>query len=337
MLIRRESMNIAFCGLRHDHIFWLYKLASENPEIRITGAWEEDPAALEKAKLKMNVTFYESYEMLLENSNADIIAVGDYYGIRGRRVIQALKAGKHVLCDKPICTHLSELDEIETICQKNNLYIGCMLDLRYDPAVRFAAKTVRRGELGEIHAINFTGQHPLMYGIRPMWYFEEGKHGGTLNDLAIHGLDAVTVITGLRYRRTTGVRQYNAFAREQKKFCDCAQFMAEYENGAGLIADVSYSAPDSAFSLPGYWRFSFWGEKGMLECRLGEKSILMAQNGRPAERITVPAVSDEDCLRDLLHAVRGEAYAFTPNDALISSRYALMLQRDADTEREKRK
>ena len=61
-------------------------------------------------------------------------------------------------------------------------------------------------------------------------------------------------------------RQYNAFARQQPDFADCAQLMGEYENGAGLIADVSYSAPaPSAFSLPTYWRFSFWGERGMIQ------------------------------------------------------------------------
>ena len=106
-----------------------------------------------------------------------------------------------------------------------------------------AERLVRSGELGEIHAVNFTGQHPLNYGTRPLWYFDRRLHGGTFNDLAIHGLDAVSMITGLSYARTLCARQYNAFAREEPSFPDCAQLMGEYENGAGLIADVSYSAP----------------------------------------------------------------------------------------------
>lgn len=325
-------MNIAFCGLRHGHIFSLYALAKAHPEVRILCAWEGDDEARAQALERIDASFCESYEQILSDPRVDIVAVGDYYGVRGQRVIQALRAGKHVLCDKPICTRLCELDEIERLCREKGLKVGCMLDLRDDPALRLAGRLVRAGELGEIHAINFTGQHPLDYGKRPMWYFEEGRHGGTFNDLAIHGLDAVRLITGLSYRRTLCARQYNAFAKEQPEFCDCAQLMGEYENGAGLLADVSYSAPSGvAFELPGYWRFSFWGEKGMLECRLGEGSVLLAPAGGPVRRLDAPPV-DDDCLKELLRAIRGEETLFPPCDALISTRTALEIQRWADGE-----
>lgn len=327
-------MNIAFCGLRHGHILSLYALAKKNPEVHVVGAWEADDAARALAREQIAEPFYESYEALLCDPRVEIVAVGDYYGVRGQRVIEALSAGKHVLCDKPICTRLNELDEIERLCREKGLKVGCMLDLRYDPALRLARDLVQGGELGEIHAINFTGQHPLDYGRRPMWYFEEGKHGGTFNDLAIHGLDAVRLITGLTYRRTLCARQYNAFAHEQPNFLDCAQLLGEYENGAGLLADVSYSAPSGvAFELPGYWRFSFWGEKGMLECRLGEGSVLLAPSGGPVTRLDAPPV-EEDCLAELLRAIRGEETVFPANDALISTRVALEIQRFADEQGE---
>ncbi|MEZ4683286.1 MAG: hypothetical protein R2932_54665 [Caldilineaceae bacterium] len=50
---------------------------------------------------------------------------------------------------------------------------------------------IRSGLIGEIHAINFGGQHPLMLDTRAAWYFEPGKHGGTINDIAIHAVDAI--------------------------------------------------------------------------------------------------------------------------------------------------
>lgn len=324
-------MNIAFCGLRHAHIHALYELAAAHAGVSITGAWEADAAARQAAQARMTCPFYDSYDQLLADERVAIVAVGDYYGIRGQRVIAALRAGKHVLCDKPICTRLDELDEIERLCREKQLFVGCMLDLRYDPALRLAQKLIREGRLGEIHAVNFTGQHPLQYGVRPMWYFEEGKHGGTFNDLAIHGLDAVRYITGLEYRRTLKARQYNAFAHQQPDFADCAQLMGEYENGAGLVADVSYSAPSpSAFSLPTYWRFSFWGENGMLECRLGEGRVTYACAGMPQALCVAAEPVDEDCLRDLIRTIEGEPTAFAPNDALISTRTALCIQQAAD-------
>lgn len=324
-------MNIAFCGLRHAHIYTLYELASGRADVNIIGVWEENDPDRCAAQSRITCPFYDSYYQLLADERVDIVAVGDYYGIRGQRVIDALKANKHVLCDKPICTRLEELDEIERLCSEKHLFVGCMLDLRYDPALRLAQKLITDGRLGEIHAINFTGQHPLQYGVRPMWYFESGKHGGTFNDLAVHGLDAIRYITGMEYRRTIKARQYNAFAHQQPDFADCAQLLGEYQNGAGLVADVSYSAPmPSAFSLPTYWRFSFWGEKGMLECRLGEGQVTLACEGMPHAQVIAAEPIDEDCLCDLILTIEGRPTAFLPNDAFIATRAALEIQQAAD-------
>lgn len=195
-------MNITFAGLRHSHIFSLADMARKNPQIAITGAWEEEPESARAGRERFSEPFYESYEALLADPAVDIVAMGDYYGIRGRRIIQALNAGKHVIADKPVCTRLAELDEIAALTSKNGLKLGCMLDLRYDPALRLAREIIRGGTLGRIRTLAFTGQHPLNWGSRPMWYFENGRHGGVFNDIAIHGLDAVEFITGAPYTRT---------------------------------------------------------------------------------------------------------------------------------------
>ena len=128
---------------------------------------------------------------------------------------------------------------------------------------------VADGILGEIGCINMTAQHPLLYGSRPMWYFANGMHGGTINDIAIHGVDIVRFITGLGIKNITAARTWNHFAIAEPSFRDCGQFMIELDNGAGFIADVSYAAPASCgFSLETYWRLTFWGTKGVAEYKM---------------------------------------------------------------------
>jgi len=323
-------MKIAFCGFRHGHINGLYKMASESKDWTVTGVWEENAEAKAAAQAFVTDRFYDSYEALLAD-DAEIIAVGDYYGIRGQRIIQALKAGKHVITDKPVCTSLSELDEIERLSKEKKLCVSCMLDLRYDPAVRLARDLVRNDEIGQIHAVNFTGQHPLNYGTRPMWYFEEGKHGGTFNDILIHGIDAVKMITGLGKITTIAARQWNAFAKERKQFLDSAQLIAAYENGAGLLADVSYSAPSGVgFRLPNYWRFSLFGERGMIEFKVGSGKLLLAKAGdeEPSERTAEPYSGN--FLTDLQSEIKTGCAEFVTADTLHSSRMALEIQKCAD-------
>ncbi|MBR6514910.1 MAG: Gfo/Idh/MocA family oxidoreductase [Clostridia bacterium] len=256
---------IAFAGFRHGHIFQLYNQVKECDAIELTGCWEEDEAARKAATDNHGVDFnYATFEEVL-NSDADIVAIGDYYGRRGELAIAALKAGKHVMADKPICTSLEQLDEIERLAKEKNLKVGCMLSLRYSPYTAVAKELIDSGKLGEIHAISFNGQHGLDYGNRPMWYFEEGKHEGVINDISIHGVDLVEYLTGKKLKNVTAARTWNAFATEQPNFKDCAQFMVELDGGCGLMADVSYAAPcHIEYGVPYYWQFLIWGTKGMI-------------------------------------------------------------------------
>ena len=319
---------IGFWGLKHPHVFDLLRFAKQNGETLITGAFEPDASYAEKTGEFGR--FYASREELLNDPAVDIVAIGDSYASRGREAIDVLSHGKHVLTDKPLCTRAEELDEIERLSREKGLCVGCMLDLRYDPALRLAARLISEGRLGEIHAVNFTGQHPLNYGMRAEWYFDGKSHGGTFNDLIIHGVDAVSYITGLTKLTVLHARNWNAFAKEKPLFCDCAQLLGKYENGAGLTADVSYSAPSgSAFRLPSYWRFSFWGEKGMIECSLAAKNILFVEAGKPIVYLDAEPV-DGNCLTDLIKMTRGEKTDFSMERLFASTRIALQIQKIAD-------
>ena len=197
---------------------------------------------------------------MLRDVDCDVVAIGEYFARRGSAAIHALNEGKHVIVDKPLCTSLDELDEIERIAGETELKVGCMLSMRDHGQTIGARKLIREGAIGEIHAISFGGQHPLMLGKRPGWYFEEGKHGGTINDLAIHAIDCLPWITGLEFETANAARCWNAFAPEYPHFHDGAQMMLTMDNGCGVLGDVSYFMPDKAgYSLPFYWRYTFWG------------------------------------------------------------------------------
>ncbi len=294
-------MNLVFAGLRHGHIFGLYHAAQAHEGVTVVGAWEEDAAARAQAQQVIAAPFYESYDALLADPSVDAVAVGDYYGIRAERIIRALEAGKQVICDKPLCVSQQELDKISALSLEKQLHVDCMLDLRYDPAVNTARALVRSGRLGKIHAVNITGQHPLNYGVRPMWYFEPGKHGGTVNDIAIHGVDAVRYITACELVRPVAVREWNAFATEQPQFKDCAQLMAEFDGGLGVTADVSYAAQSGlADQMPSYWRFTIWGEHGSLEFKVGEAALIYAARGAQVLETLIASPVSRNWLDDFL-------------------------------------
>lgn len=266
-------MKIAFAGFRHSHIIGMYNAALKNN--CIAGCFEEDDETRNDMKENHNINFcFNSYDELLHSLETDTVAIGDYYQKRGSMVIEAFKAGKHVICDKPICTSLDELNEIEKLSKEKSLTVAIMLDLRYWEQSIIARDIISSGKIGNVNIISFTGQHNLAYGSRPSWYFEAGKHGGTINDIGIHGIDVIRYITGKNLSKVEFKKEWNSYAAKEPLFLDSAQFIADME-GISVMADVSYSAPPCNVLLPTYWEFRFWGDDGMLSFNLRDKKVTL--------------------------------------------------------------
>ena len=323
---------VAFAGFRHGHIFSLYEAVKMRDDLILQGAWEADSLAKESAR-KQGVEFtYGSFEELLEDNSVEIVAIGDYYGIRGDLAIRALEAGKHIIADKPLCANPEEAETIRQLAEKNDLAVGIMLDLRDDAAVITAQNAIERGLLGPVNNIIFEGQHPLLYGTRPKWYFEKGKHGGVINDIAIHGIDLIRRFTGSDVAEVLAARCWNFYAWQVPEFRDSAQFMLRMENGAGILADVSYAAPNTqGYSHPSYWHFRVWGEKGLLDFRAGSSQVHAYLNGESKPQLLPPVLPCQTYLDDFVHAVSCDDYrkSYRRNN-LASASQTLLIQQKAE-------
>lgn len=324
-----KKLNIGFAGFRHGHIFGLYNLAKNSDEVQIVYAFEENEEARISACEKGVIFNCDSFDLMLNDDSVNVIAIGDYYGRRGELAIKALKAGKHVIADKPLCTSLKELSEIRKLANEKNLKVGLMLDLRYNKNILTAKKLVEDGEIGEINNISFGGQHPLYYGSRPSWYFEEGKHGGTINDIAIHAIDIVKNYLGLDVKEILAARCWNKLADKEPDFKESAQFMLSLSNNAGLIADVSYTIPDKiGFDLPYYWEFKIWGTKGMLAFTISSECVELYKCDEESAILCKGTDSGSSYLADFISDIKGET-DFTEG-ILNSSEEVLKIQSAAD-------
>ena len=325
---------IAFAGFRHGHIFALYDQCLQHKDIiEIAGAWEENGEARAAAEKDHGVVFDgRTFDDLLSDKTIDIIAIGDYYGRRGELCIRALEAGKHVIADKPICTDLGELELIESLSEKKGLKVGCMLSLRYSRYTAVAKELIGSGKLGEISAISFNGQHGLDYGSRPMWYFEAGKHGGVINDLAIHGVDLVEYLTGTRLTKIDAARTWNKFADREPDFRDCAQFMVRFGDGIGVQADVSYAAPcHTEWGLPFYWQFMIWGTKGVLRFAEDGRGVDVYLDYADKPEYIEGEPSARDHVVDFLDEIDGkDGLTVTTAEVIASSRDTLLIQKAAE-------
>lgn len=325
-----QKLKVAFAGFRHGHIYALYDKMLKHPEIEIVAICEEDePASLLAKRPEIKLTDTD-FDAMLKRVDCDAVAIGDYYTKRGSMAIRALEAGKHVIADKPLCTSLAELDRIEALAAKTGLKVGCMYELRFGINFAAARALIKSGRLGKLLQIQFGGQHPLQLASRPGWYFEDGKHGGAINDIGSHALDVIPWMTGLKVAKIHGARNWQAnpgagFLKE------AGQFMLELDNGCGVVGDVSYASPDSfGFTLGTYWRFNIWGTLGMVEFNFaGPAPTVWFDGAKAGVPVELPAAPG-DYLDSFLLDLAGKKPELDTAMVIESARRTLEVQLAAD-------
>lgn len=327
---------VAFIGLRHNHGLGMYKHMLEHPDFQVVAICEEHAETREALARDGIEATHTSYAEMLEAVDCDIVATADYYGIRGERLIAALEAGRHVIADKPLCTSLDELRRMRKLAEANDLKVGCMLDMAGSARMVTLKRLFDEGRIGEVHAVDFCGQHPLLYGSRPMWYFEQGKHGGTINDIAIHAVDAIPWLTGRRFARATAARVWHVAPSRQPAFQTGAMAMLELDNGGGVLGDVSYLVSDAhGYSIPSYWRMTFYGDIATAEANSAGEVVHLWPHQGEAEDVPATGAVAMRYLKEFLADVEGEPVADGLHTARVleSTRIALRIQEAADTKR----
>ena len=326
---------VAFIGFRHAHVSGLYSLLQQRSDVAIVAACEED-AETRAALAAVGVTVtHDGYARMLAEVDCDVVACGDYFGIRGERVIQALERGRHVISDKPLCTSMAERDRIEALARSRNLRVGCMLDLGNVGPFVTLRDMLERGVIGETHTITFLGQHPLLYGKRPMWNFEPGKHGGSINDIAIHGIDIIPWLTGRRIIEITAARAWNARLPQHPCFQDGAVLMLRLDNQGSVLGDVSYLSSDRhGYQMPPYWRFTISGTEGVIETSCNDSKVTAWRHDSEAPmEVPVAANRHGAYFDEFLHDLAGAPVPGGLDTARVleSTRIALLAQQAADS------
>jgi predicted dehydrogenase len=329
---------IAFAGFRHVHMLQFYALAGRRADVEIVAAAEDERGAAEAAAAHGVRLTHPTVGALLDDAPAyDVLAIGETFDRRGALALRGLAAGKHLIIDKPPCIRLDELARIEAGARAKSLRVGCLLDLRDSGPIRGLRREVRAGTVGRVHTVVFMGQHPLLFGARPAWYFEPGRHGGTINDIAIHALNGLPWLLGSPVAEIVAARTWNERLREHPDFEVGAQLMVRLADGTGCIGDVSYLAPDSqGYTVPTYWRFTLSGERGTLEAASTSQEVMVWKDGEtrgaalPAEPAREGGVLDDFVAE--LEGRPGDA-ELTTEGVFASARAALLAQQAARTRR----
>ncbi len=328
-------LKVAVVGFRHGHITSLVRAAQQLDYVKIVAMVEEDPSdeAREYVRQGKFELTHDTFDQVLDGVPFDALITGDYFARRGTHVLKALRAGKHVHADKPLCTKMDELREIARLSREKNLVVTAALTLRYSPLFATARRLMRDGAIGEFCNGYSFGAHGLAYKSgRPMWYFDRGKQGGTLNDILIHGVDMIRWCSGREISRVIAGAVCNMSLPEVPWFQDSAQAFYEMDNGGKYFGDASYLAPEKC---PSHWVFDVWGTAGKLRFDGGSTLVYhKAGVGPVAVEVRKDLLPVSNCVEDWArHIVHGAEPHLSREDTLQSTAAALAAQEAAESGR----
>jgi len=135
---------------------------------------------------------HDSYAGLLADPSLDAVYIPLPNGLHARWTLAALKAGKHVLCEKPFTSNAAQAREVAAAADGTGLVVMEAFHYRYHPLARRMAELVRGGELGRIERVETAMCFPLprFSDIR----YDFSLAGGALMDAGCYAVHAMRLL-----------------------------------------------------------------------------------------------------------------------------------------------
>ncbi|HEX3435624.1 MAG TPA: Gfo/Idh/MocA family oxidoreductase, partial [Pseudacidobacterium sp.] len=258
-----EDRRIGYCivalgRISMDHFMPGVKLSKQS---KITALVSGHPDKARKMAAEYNVPEsaiynYENYDEIRNNKDIDAVYIALPNSMHAEFTIRAAKAGKHVLCEKPMSTSVADAKAMIDACRQANVKLMIAYRCQYEPTNLRAIELIRQGKLGTVQAIESANG----FNIRPgEWRLNKKlAGGGPLLDVGIYSLNACRYLTG---EEPVEVRAYSSTIDHDGRFNEVEEntsWTMKFPSGILASCNTTYGA-----NMNGYYRVH--GSKGVLD------------------------------------------------------------------------
>ena len=218
----------------------------------------------EKAKAlgqEFDVPYFEDLNAFLEQKAMDVIAVCTPNGRHAEHTIQALKAGFHVLCEKPMAINSSDCEEMINTAERSNKRLFIVKQNRFNPAIEEVKRKIDEGGFGRIYSIqlNCFWNRNFAYYNQSDWKGTKKLDGGTLFTQFSHFVDLLYWMIGDVEESTAMLKNYAH--QEVIEFEDTGVVSLKFKNG--VLGTINYTVNSYAKNMEG--SITIFGEKGTVK------------------------------------------------------------------------
>ncbi|MFC4557862.1 Gfo/Idh/MocA family protein [Virgibacillus kekensis] len=227
-------MKVGIMSFAHMHAHSYADCLKRLTNVELVGVFDDDGLRGKEAATKYNTLYFSEQDQFLELEMDAVIICSENVHHK-EMVLQAARAKKHILCEKPIATTVEDAEEMIRACNENNVILQIAFPVRFSTPIQRLKQLIDEGEIGDILAFRTTnrGQNP------GGWFIDEKMSGGgAVLDHTVHMVDIMRWYSGME---VTEVYSLVDSYFHNIPIDDAGILTLEFENGIIASHDASWS------------------------------------------------------------------------------------------------
>jgi predicted dehydrogenase len=212
--------------------------------------------AMENGVPQSSIYNYDNFDSIVSNKSVDAVYVALPNSMHAEYTIRAAKAGKHVLCEKPMATNVADCEAMIAACKSAGVKLMIAYRCHYEPTNLNAVSLIRSGVLGQVQAIESSFGFNENLG---EWRLDKKMAGGgPLMDVGIYSLNACRYLTGEEPEKFSA---FSSVIDHDGRFTTVEENISwtmRFPSGIVASCNTTYGAPMDGF-------FKVHGSKGWME------------------------------------------------------------------------
>jgi len=182
---------------------------------------------------------YSDYHEMLKDKEIDVIDIGIPNDLHCQVTIDAAKAGKHIIIEKPLCVTLEEADQMIEACQKAGVLLMYAEELLFAPKYVRVKTLIEEGAIGEPFLAKQSEEHP---GPHMPWFWDVNRSGGgVLMDMGCHSIEYTRWLLGKPKVKSVTAYLHTFIHEERTKGEDHSFVIVEYEDNKVAMLEDSWA------------------------------------------------------------------------------------------------
>src|SRR5437879_7224060 len=204
-------------------------------------AWRAKGDAADFAKRHGVARASTEHRELLRDRDVELVWITAPNRLHAQMTIDAAEAGKHVVCEKPLCMTLEEADAMIAACHKAGVLLLYAEELFFTPKYVKAKQMADEGAFGRVHLVKQGEKHS---GPHSPWFWDvEQSGGGAVMDLGCHGIAFCWWFLGKPKIKSVYSQMATQVHRDRTQGEDEALTIIEFANGAVGMVESSWNRP----------------------------------------------------------------------------------------------